>query len=291
MALRAGTIRGAVHPRRAGWLRNFRHDWPIHLFMGIGLFFSGVPILFMLLMSLKSQGQFLTRPLAITFPLHWDNYVIAFNVLKRSILNSIVLVAINVLGSLSLAALAAYIFARFRFPGRELLFWLILGIIFVPGILTFAPSFVIVSQLKLVDTFWVLILPTIAGAQIFAIFVLRSFFAGISEEILDAARVDGAGIIVVFWRIVLPMSRPILAALAIIRAVDVWNEWLWPLVTIQKYELRPMALQVFYLSSDMGAHVGRQMAGYAIATIPLLILFVLFTRQFVEGLSAGAIKW
>jgi ABC-type glycerol-3-phosphate transport system permease component len=196
-----------------------------------------------------------------------------------------------VIGSLAVASIGAYVFARFRFPGRELLFWAILGVLFVPGILTFATRFVVVSNMGLLDTYWVMIIPIIAGAQIFEMFVLRAFFTGLSEEILEAARVDGAGVMTVFTKIVLPMSRPILATLAVMRTIDVWNEWLWPMVTISKYELRPMALQVFWLQSDIGAHVGRQMAGYAIASIPLLILFVLFSKQFIEGLTSGSIKW
>jgi ABC-type glycerol-3-phosphate transport system permease component len=280
-----------VRSRQPEWLKNLRHDWKNHLFLGVGLLLSAIPIFFMLNISVKSQGQFLTNALGITYPFQWDNWVIAFNVLKRSILNSALIALVVTVGSLTVASIGAYVFARFKFPGRELLFWLVLGILFVPGILTFATRVVMVSDMKLIDTYWVMIIPVIAGTQIFEMFVLRAFFQGLSEEVMEAARVDGAGVWTIFTRIVIPMSRPILATLAVLRVIDVWNEWLWPLVTINNRDLRPMALQVFWLQSDMGAHVGRQMAGYAIASIPLLILFVLFSRQFVEGLTSGAIKW
>lgn len=278
-------------PKRRKRYKNLRHDFPIHLILLTGLFFSLVPALFMIMISFKSQGEFLTNPLGFPAELKFENYQIAFNVIQRSLLNSGFLVVINVIGSLSLSTLAAYVFARFTFPGRNLLFWLITAILFIPPILTFAPRFVVVTQLNLIDTYWSLILPLIAGSQAFEIFVLRSFFIGIPNEIVDSARVDGANVMTVFLRIILPMSRPILATLAVLRVVDVWNEWLWPLVTIKSFELRPMAMQVFYLSSDMGAHVPRQMAGYALATIPLLILFVFLSKQFVEGLTSGALKW
>jgi ABC-type glycerol-3-phosphate transport system permease component len=280
-----------VRSRQPEWLKNLRHDWKNHLFLGGGLLLSAIPIFFMLNISVKSQGQFLTNALGITFPFQWDNWVIAFNVLKRSILNSAIIALVVTAGSLTVASIGAYVFARFKFPGRELLFWLVLGILFVPGILTFATRVVMVSDMKLIDTYWVMIIPVIAGTQIFEMFVLRAFFQGLSEEVMEAARVDGAGVWTIFTRIVIPMSRPILATLAVLRVIDVWNEWLWPLVTISNRDLRPMALQVFWLQSDMGAHVGRQMAGYALASIPLLILFALFSRQFVEGLTSGAIKW
>lgn len=273
------------------WRKTLRHDLGIHLFLGIGLVLSAIPILFMLSISLKSQGQFLTNPLGISGPFQWDNWVIAFNVLKYSILNSALIAAAVTLGSLTIASLGAYVFARFKFPGRDLLFWCVLGILFVPGILTFATRVVLVSQMGLLNTYWVMIIPIIAGTQIFEMFVLRAFFAGISEEVLDAARVDGANVIAVFTRIILPMSRPILATLAVLRVLDVWNEWLWPMVTVTERAIRPMALQVFWLQSDMGAHIGRQMAGYALASIPMLILFLLFSKQFVEGLTSGSLKW
>lgn len=276
---------------RPAWFTNLRHDWLGHLFLGSGLCIAAIPILFMLLISVKNQGQYLTQPLAITLPLQWDNYTIAFNVLKRSISVSLLLVVANISGSLLVASISAYVFARFTFPGREALFWIIAILLFIPGILTFAPSFVVASQFKLVDTLWVLIIPAIAGSQVFQIFVLRSFFASLPEEVLEAARVDGANVLRIFWSIVLPMSRPILATLAVMQTFSVWNSWLWPLITIRDPALRPMALQVFFLASDMGPHVGRQMAGYVIASVPLLILFLFFNRQFVEGLSSGAIKW
>jgi ABC-type glycerol-3-phosphate transport system permease component len=275
---------------RSAWLRDLRHDWPIHFFLLVGLLISAIPIIFMLMISVKSQGQYMQRPLGLTFPIQWENYVIAFNVLRRSLLNSVFLAAANTAGSLLLAAISAYVFARFQFPGRGFLFWSVLAVLFIPGILTFAPRFVIVSRMGLLDTYWVMILPLIAANQIFEIFVLRSFFASISGEVIEAARVDGATVMQVFWRIVIPMSRNIMATLAVLRVLDVWNEWLWPLVTVTSYEYRPMALQVFWLADDIGPRVGLQMAGYALASIPMLIMFMVFNRQMVDGLTSGAIR-
>jgi ABC-type glycerol-3-phosphate transport system permease component len=131
----------------------------------------------------------------------------------------------------------------------------------------------------------------VANAQIFQTVVLRSFFSGISNEIIEAARVDGASVWQVFWRIVLPMSRPILATLAVLRAVGFWDEWVWPLVTVTSYAIRPLGMQVYYLQSDIGRDVGRQMAGFVIASIPLIALFIAASKQFVEGLTSGAVKF
>jgi ABC-type glycerol-3-phosphate transport system permease component len=279
-----------VRPRPA-WLRTLQQDWLIVLLMSAGLIIALIPILFMLNISLKTPGQFLTKPLEITYPFAWDNYVIAFNVLKRSILNTFGMTIVVVLLSLTVSAMAGYAFARFNFPGKEFLFWFYLSVLFIPDILTFAPKFTVVQAMGILDTYWVQMLPYIANAQIFQTVVLRSFFSGISNEIIEAARVDGASIWQVFWRIVLPMSRPILATLAVLRAVGFWDEWVWPLVTVVSYDVRPLGLQVFYLQSDIGGHVGRQMAGFVIASVPLIALFVAASKQFVEGLTSGAVKF
>jgi ABC-type glycerol-3-phosphate transport system permease component len=283
--------RAKARQRQPDWLRDLRHDWPSHLLLGFGLVISAIPLLFMLNISLKSQGQFMVEPLGVTTPFQLDNYTIAWRVLRRSLLNTVVLAITITAASMALAAVAAYVFARFDFPGRELLYWGILAILFIPGILSFTPRFVLVRDLGLLNTYWVMILPIVAGAQIFQAIMLRSFFQSISTEILEAAWMDGAGVVRTFTQIVLPLSRPILATLSVMRVIDVWNEWLWPFITVSDPTMRPMALQVYFLTSDVGAHVGRQMAGYTLATIPLLILFAFASRQFVEGLTSGALKF
>lgn len=281
----------ALQPQRpTSRLKHLRSDLVIYVLMGTGLLIAFIPILLMLNISGKTPGQFLTNPLSLTFPIAWDNYVIAFNVLQRSILNTIGMSLVVVCLSLLVSALAGYVFARFNFPGRDALFWLYLSVLFIPDILTFATRFTLVERMGILDTYWVQILPYVAVAQIFQTVVLRSSFSSIPNEIFEAAKVDGASILRVFWSIVLPISRPILAALAILRAIGFWDEWLWPLVTVTSHAVRPLALQVFYLQSDIGSHVGRQMAGFVIASIPLVLLFIFASKQFVEGLTSGAVK-
>ena len=277
--------------KRPLWLRDLQHDLPIHLVLLVGLGVAFIPIAFMLMISLKSMGQFITQPLGLSLPLEWKNYVIAFIVVKRSLVNSVGMTAAVIALSLAISSLAGYVFARFEFPGRELAFWLYLSVLFVPPILTFATRYVLVAEMGLLDTYAVQVLPYVAHAQVFQTVILRSFFASLPQEVMEAAKVDGANVIQVFLRIVLPMSRPILATLAVLRAIGFWDEWLWPMVTVRSGELRPLALQVFYLSSHAGAHVGWQMAANVIASLPLVILFALASKQFVEGLTSGAVKF
>jgi ABC-type glycerol-3-phosphate transport system permease component len=283
--------RVARRRKQPGWLKNLRHDWLIHVLIIFGMLIAFIPIALMLLISVKNMGQFITQPLGITFPLDWSNYTIAWNVLKRSILNSLGMTTVTVLLSLLVSALAAYSFSRFAFPGKEALFWFYISVLFIPGILTFATQFTLVAQMGILDTYIVQILPYVAHAQIFQTVILRAFFSGIPNEIIESAQVDGANFWQVFIRIVVPMSRPILATLAVMRALSFWDEWLWPLITVSSWEIRPMGLQVFYLSSDIGAHTGRQMAGFVIASIPMIILFIVASKQFVEGLTSGAMKF
>lgn len=283
--------RVARRRKRSRWLKNLRHDWLIHILIIFGMFIAFIPIALMLLISVKTMGQFITQPLGITLPFEWSNYTIAWNVLKRSILNSLGMTTVTVILSLLVSALAAYSFSRFSFPGKELLFWFYISVLFIPGILTFATQFTLVAQMGILDTYIVQILPYVAHAQIFQTVILRAFFSGIPNEIIESARVDGANFWQVFMRIVIPMSRPILATLAVMRALSFWDEWLWPLITVSSWEIRPMGLQVFYLASDIGAHTGRQMAGFVIASVPMIILFIVASKQFVEGLTSGAMKF
>lgn len=279
----------AIRPRQKR-KRHFKHDWPLHLFLLFSLLCAFAPLALMLSISFKNMGQFFTQPLGLTFPLQWENYTIAFNVLRRSLINSSVMVFVVIVLSIGIAALSAYAFAMFDFPGRVFFFWLYLSVMFLPGILTLTTRYMLVRRLGILDTYWVQILPYVATAQIFQTVILRSFFAGLPKEVIDAAKVDGAGAMRIFWQIVLPMSRPILATLAVMRAIAFWDEWLWPMITVLEWEVRPVALQVFYLQGNVGGHVGYQMAGYVISSLPLIILFALASKQFVRGLTSGAIR-
>jgi len=172
------------------WVRELQSDWPLILILVGSLVLSIVPIVFMVFISFKDMGQFLTNPLGISLPIHYENYRVAFAVLWRPFLNSVAIAIVTILGTLVVSSLAAYVFARFRFVGREPLYWLVIVVLFIPGILTFTTRFVLVANYGLLDTYAAVIIPSIATNQVFQIFVLRSFFAALPEEILEAARVS-----------------------------------------------------------------------------------------------------
>lgn len=269
-----------------------RHDAPLHLILGIMAIITFYPLIFTVFTSFKDNGQFYSTFWGPAFPLHWSNYVDAWRKLDDSIFNTIFVGVVSAFGVTFLGSLAAYVFARHQFPGRDSLFLAILALLMIPGVLTLIPTFLLVKDMGLLNTYWVLILPYIAGGQAFAIFVLRSFIASQPEEIFESARIDGAGEFTIYARITLPMAKPILGTLAILSLLSTWNDYIWPSVTLRNPELWTISLQLVSFSSQWSSlqQYGPMFAGYVIASIPLFILFVFTMRLFIEGLATGAIK-
>ncbi|MCE5260236.1 MAG: carbohydrate ABC transporter permease [Chloroflexi bacterium] len=265
-------------------------DWWHHILLIILLILMFIPIIMMLIISFKTVAQFSMDPFFPTFPLHPENYERAFTVIWRYILNSIIVSGISVLGVISLATIAAWAFARYPFPGRDILYYLILALMMVPGELTLVPQFLLVKGLGLLNTRWVLILPYIAGGQVFAIFVLRSFFEGLPEELFEAARIDGASELQSFTRIALPMSSSIIGVVAIMNVTGTWNDLIWPTITVSTRRLMTMTVGLYAFRNEMYTQWGSLMAGYTIASIPMIILFAFTSNLFVEGLASGALK-
>ena len=245
----------------------------------------------MLLTSLKSIPQFYHNFWGIAFPLHWENYAEAWVDIRPYIMNSIVVSGTAVVGVLTLGSITAYVFARFDFRGRTLLFYAIISLLMVPGVLTLIPAFMVVKQLNLLNTHWALILPYISGGQVFAIFFLRSFFEAIPRDLFDAATVDGSSEMKILWHIVLPLSRPILGVVAIMNLLWTWNEFMWPFVTLNDAAKFVLPVGLLTYASQYGSQYGTMFAGYAIAALPLLILFAFTTKTFMKGMTSGAVKF
>ncbi|HEX5417172.1 MAG TPA: carbohydrate ABC transporter permease, partial [Chloroflexota bacterium] len=180
--------------------------------------------------------------------------------------------------------------ARFSFPGREIMFYLVLALLMIPGILTLVPSFLLVKSLGLIDSFWGLILPYIAGGQVFAIFILRQFFSALPEELFESARIDGASEVRAFWSIAVPLSQSIIGVVAIMHILSTWNDFIWPLVVMSTESKFTLTLGLLNFRGVYWDNWGPLFAGYVIASIPLLILFGFTSRLFVEGLASGALK-
>lgn len=186
-------------------------------------------------------------------------------------------------------ALAAYGFAKFNFRGKNLLFWLMIGTMLLPLYTTLIPTFWLFSKIGLINTYHTLIWPSVVDA--YGIFLLRQYMETIPNELIDAAKVDGAGPFRVFWQIIIPLSRPALGTLAIFRFLFVWNDYLWPLVVLRKAEMFTLGIGIASMQLRQGMVVwGSQMAASVLATLPVILLVLFMQRQFLRGLTAGAFK-
>lgn len=266
------------------------HDRGKHLFLILATILTFVPFWLMVVTSLKSLTQFYHNVWLPEFPIHWSNYTNAWSVVRIYLLNSLIVTVCTVLGVLAVSSLSAFAFARYDFPGRTILFYSVISLLMVPFTLTLVPAFVLTKDLGLLNSRLGLILPYISLQQVFAIFILRGFMASLPEELFESARLDGAGMLRSFWDVALPLCTPILSVVAITTALFAWNDYVWPLVVISDDALRTVTIGLAYFQTLYAIDYGPQMAGYVIASGPLLLLFLVTMRVFIRGLTAGAVK-
>ena len=209
----------------------------------------------------------------------------------RAFVNSLVVSIGSVVVVLGTSALAAYPLARMRFPGRDLIFALLVGSLMIPNAVLLVPQYVLTQQLGWLSTYQGLIVPEAAMLFAFGVFLLRQFFLGMPRELEDAARIDGAGPWQVFWRIIVPLSQPVLAALAIFAFRSAWNDFLWPLIAVNRPEMFPLPVALALLRSAYSSEsYGPIMAGAALSAVPLLVVFVVANRRIVEGVRLSGLK-
>jgi multiple sugar transport system permease protein len=253
---------------------------------------SVVPLLYMISTSFKANQyvfEFPPRfipdnPTTANFEKAWtsENFGLYFT-------NSLVVAVITTILILALSSMMAFAFARYKFPGRTILFYSILGTMMVPGLVLIIPQFVLAKNLGLLNSLHGLVVAYSANSAV-NIFFLRGAFEEIPNDLQDAAAIDGAGIWSTFWRIMLPLVKPSLAAMAIFSFMGAWDEFTWALTSISDEKLRtlPVALRLFQQSH--GTQWGLVFAASLIAVVPVIIVFLIFQRYFIQGVSAGAVK-
>jgi ABC-type glycerol-3-phosphate transport system permease component len=261
-----------------------------HVFLAVTCVFVFYPFWLMVQMSVKDVGQIIYGFFELKPPFHFENYAVAWKRVSPMIGNSLIISAGTALLAVVTAAAAGYAFGRLRFPGKEAMFWVIFAKLFLPGVLNLVPAFVLAWKLGLLDSYWAVILFGASGALPFWVFVTRTFVTEQPQELFDCARIDGAGELQTFYRIALPLLRPMVTLLAINVFIGEWNNYIWPLVTLTSPEKRPLTVGLYYLTSSFPGDYGQLMAGYTIASVPLLLLFLFGMKQFVQGLTSGAIK-
>lgn len=263
----------------------------VHVVLIIGSLIMMAPFLWMVLTSFKSFAETMQVPPTI-LPKVWklENYAEVFQKIHFSTyyLNTIIITVGRTIGQLLLCSLAAYAFARMNFPGKNIIFIALLSVLMVPSQIIMIPSFVIVRELGWFDTFYALIVPGIFSA--FGTFLLRQFFMSIPKELDEAAKIDGCSYFGIYWRIILPLARPALVALAIFTILNAWNDFLWPLVVTSSDSMRVLSIGIASFQEQYATEYPLLMAGALMASLPLILIFIFFQRYFIEGITITGVK-
>jgi len=272
-------------------LKELSKSFLLHGVIFIMFFLTLVPFLWMVSTSLKpEEGIFSIPPQIIPWPVTFEYYKDLFEKIKFFVFfgNSL-FVALSITGlNLILNSLAAYAFAKHKFPGREKLFTLLLLTMMVPGQVSMMPVFLILKSMNLLNTFTGLIIP--GSTSVFGIFLMRQFMKGIPNEILESARMDGCGEFRILWSIVLPLCRPALATMTIFTFMGAWNEFLWPLIIMTKESKYTLPVALANLNGQQNTEWGLLMAGSLVVILPILIMFIMMQKYFVKGMVFSGLK-
>ncbi len=269
-----------------------KSDWPKHLLIWLILAVELLPLYMMLQISMKDDAIFLDNTWLPSNPLTWmwENYIFAVNLVLPYVANTVVVAVSATVGTLSLALLGAYFFARYKMPFSGVLWSLFLLLMLLPGVANIVPLFALLKQLNLLNTLYALIIIGIAGGQVFCIYVLRNFIEDIPKDLFEAAEMDGASHFNQLRNVVIPMSGSIIGTLAILTFLGQWNDFLMPLIILRDPELFTIGVGLIYLDGEYVKQWGKIMAAFFVASLPLIIIFLFTMKLFVRGLSSGALK-
>jgi len=263
----------------------------LHVALIAGGLVTLFPLLWMFSASLMSNGE------ATTYPAHviphaptLEQYRALFVRLNigRAFLSSATISILTTLFSLFFNSMAGYAFARLRFRGRDRMFTLLLAALVIPAQVGMLPLFLLMKSIGLVNTYWGVIIPSLAS--VFGIFLIRQFMLSIPQELLEAARIDGAGEWRIYWSVVMPLARPILATLAIFTFMTTWNDFMWPLIVLSDESRYTLPVSLANLVGEHAQDVELMMAGSVVTVLPVLALFLFLQRYYIAGLMAGSVK-
>ncbi len=258
--------------------------------LGVGALITAFPFIWMLTTSLKPQRESVDYPptiLPAQPTLEWYLRLFVELDFGRYLVNTLIVVAFGFIGLL-LMAMAGYAFAKFEFRGRKWMFFLVLATMMIPIQVTMIPTYLILNGMKLTNTLIGIALPTLVSG--FSIFLFRQFMSTIPTEMLEAARLDGAGEFRTFWQIVLPMSRPILAVQVVLTFISGWNSFLWPLIIASDQKLYTLSVGLALLTQQLAVNPSLQMAAASVMVVPILIVFIVFQRYVIQGFALSGLK-
>lgn len=266
-----------------------------YLILVVGAFFSLIPFVWLISTSLKSLGEALGTTF---FPsvVHFENYIIAWKRADFSeyFLNSILITAITLAGELSFSILAAYAFAKMEFPGKNILFTILLSTIMIPAMVFIIPNFLIVTWLGRIGPIpWINNWPALTipfMGNVFSIFLLRQFFIQVPDELFDAAQMDGAGHFRFLLQVVLPLSKAPLMVILVLSFIGTWNSLAWPMLVTNTPDWRPISVGLMNFVNETGQEINLTMAGAFITIIPILIIYFFTQKQFTESIARSGLK-
>ena len=266
--------------------------WISRIFIGLLLVLTFYPFVQLLNMSLKSNLKIKLDFLGFPNPIKWENYAKAWDFVVDPIFNSLFVCAVSLVLILLMVSLTGYDFGRMEFKGKKILFTMLLAVLMIPYTLLIVPNYRIVANMGLLNTHWALILPYIAGQQIFGVVLARTFFESLPQEMFDAAKIDGANEFQVYMRIALPLSVPTLITVGVTVVVAMYNDYIWPtLVLTTGDRMKTFCQIVFNNAAGNGASdLGMLAAAFVIGTMPLLIITCSCLKYYLQGMLEGAIK-
>ena len=269
-------------------------DWGLrfakHAFIWFVLAFAFLPLYLMIIVSLKDNNQFYLAPTTLTQPIHWSNWATAWQMISPTVANSIFLSTTATFFIVIFGLAGAYFFARLKVPGSSFLWNALLLLMMMPMIANLVPLFILLRDMSLLNTLTALILVGASGGQAFAIFIFRNFISDIPQDLFEAAEIDGANHFQQLKLVVIPLSGPIMGTVAVMQFLGQWNEFVMPLIVMREQARLPVTVQLIRMAGEYIKLWGPLMAGYAIASIPVIILFTFSMKLFVKGLTEGAVK-
>ncbi|HNA88640.1 MAG TPA: carbohydrate ABC transporter permease [Anaerolineales bacterium] len=251
-----------------------------------------LPVIMLVFGALKTRGELMSNPYSVPLPPYWDNMtnILSTPVFWQMLRNSLFVMSISTIGVVLLCSLAAFVFARMNFRGRGLAFNLFtLGLMF-PVNIAILPVYFVLRQMNLIDTLWGVIIVQVAFQISGNIMILRGFFSAIPSELQDAAYIDGCTTFDFFWRILLPLARPALSAVAALTMIVSWNDFLIPLVVLNSDKLWTLPLGTMQFQGQYGSDLALVSAFIVLSAVPTIIFYIFAERQIVAGLTAGAVK-
>jgi len=262
----------------------------IGIALGIGALITAFPFLWMLGTAFKPQRESVSYPPSIVPQqptLEWFQALFTELDFGRYLGNTVIVVLIGMVGLL-LMAMAGYAFAKFDFRGRKWMFFIVLATMMIPIQVTMIPTYLILNGMKLTNTLLGIALPTLVSG--FSIFLFRQFMTTIPNEMLEAARIDGASEFRTFWQIVLPMSGPILAVQVVLTFISGWNSFLWPLIIASDQKLYTLSVGLALLNKQLAVNPSLQMAAATVMVVPILVVFIIFQRYVIQGFALSGLK-